>query len=96
MKYGEQTVPSVLLVSALLLFFFFLRTSRTSVDSGQWERRQSLALDLPLLLQAPLGLQDRVLKLSPSIDVAGRRVIEHHQCEKGKLHNGIISVVTSN
>lgn len=48
----------------------------TSVYRGQWQRGQPLALHLPLLLQASLGLQDRVLKLSPSIDMAENTM--HH------------------
>lgn len=52
------------------LLLLFNGPKLTSVDSWQWERRESLALDLPLLLQAPLGLQDWVLKLSPSVNVA--------------------------
>lgn len=47
----------------------------TSVYSGQWQSRESLALHLPLLLQASLGFQDWVLELCPSIDVAERREI---------------------
>lgn len=85
---------------SFLFFYFFLNHfTFTSVDGGQRERRQSLALDLPLLLQAPLGLQDWVLKLSPSIDVArkckdiiknkGKQVIQLHKCEK------VVVVLTS-
>lgn len=43
----------------------------TSVDSGEGQRGQALALHLLLLLESPLGLQDWILKLGPSVYVAG-------------------------
>lgn len=43
----------------------------TSVDSGEGQRGQTLALHLLLLLKSPLGLQDWILKLGPPIYVAG-------------------------
>lgn len=43
----------------------------TSVDGGEGQRGQTLALHLLLLLKSPLGLQDWILKLGPSIYVAG-------------------------
>lgn len=43
----------------------------TSVDSGEGQRGQTLALHLLLLLESPLGLQDWILKLGPSVYVAG-------------------------
>ena len=42
----------------------------TSVYTGQRERGQTLALDLLLLIHSSLGLQNRVLKLGSSVDVA--------------------------
>ena len=47
----------------------------TSVDTGERERGQTLALDLLLLIHSPLGLQNRVLKLCSSVDVAKREEI---------------------
>lgn len=42
----------------------------TSVDAGEGQGGQTLALHLLLLLDPPLGLQDWVLELGPSIYVA--------------------------
>lgn len=40
----------------------------TSVDGRKWQRGETLALHL-LLLEPPLGLQDRVLELGPPVYV---------------------------
>lgn len=53
----------------------------TSVDGRKWQRGETLALHL-LLLEPPLGLQDRVLELGPPVDVAETRQtveIRHRQ-----------------
>lgn len=44
----------------------------TSVDGRKWQRGETLALHL-LLLEPPLGLQDRVLELGPPVYVTETR-----------------------
>lgn len=53
-------------------FFSLPRRRRrlTSVDGGEGQRGQTLALHL---LEPALGLQDRVLELGPPVDVAASR-----------------------
>lgn len=48
------------------------RRATTSVDGGKRERGEPLILHLLLLLESPLGLQNRVLKLGPPVYVAKR------------------------
>lgn len=64
----------------------------TSVDSGEGQRGQTLALHLLLLLESPLGLQDWILKLGPSVYVAGGdgknkgRVLDFHTSSLNPLN----------
>lgn len=57
----------------------------TSVNGGQRQGRQALALHLLLLLESSFGLQDGVFELRPPVNVAAREETQSSRLNAASL-----------